>query len=168
MKFSSFEDLFNQLFTEAYLVEQHGIKIMTKMVDKAHSTALRSALNTHLEETREQATRLEHILKQENVKIGEDRVCPIDTIVEEAEKCLVENYPSPLLDAAIIAFVQQIEHVEIAIYGTLKDYADQLHESSIKKTVSQTLREEAKTDTLLTRLAMGGFFKEGINVRATG
>jgi ferritin-like metal-binding protein YciE len=64
MQFSSFEDLFNQLFTEAYLVEQHGIKIMTKMVDKAHSTGLRSALNTHLEETREQATRLEHILRE--------------------------------------------------------------------------------------------------------
>jgi ferritin-like metal-binding protein YciE len=102
------------------------------------------------------------------VKIGEDRVCPIDIIVEEAERCLEENYSSPLLDAAIIAFVQQIEHVEIAIYGTLKEYADQLDESSIKKAVSQTLREEAKTDTLLTRLAMGGFFKESINVRATG
>lgn len=167
MKFNSFEDLFNQLFTEAYLIEQQDIKIMTKMADKAHSTELKEAIRTHLEETRNHATRLEHILKQENVKIGKDRVCPIDTIVKEAEKCMHENQPAPLLDAAMIAFLQQIEHVEMAIYGTLKEYADQLEESSIKKTVSETLKEEGKTDTIFSRLAEGGFFKEGINVRAT-
>ena len=166
MKFNNFDDLFNQIFTESYLIEQETIKFLPLMIEKAQSLDLKNALQKHLSETRSHAGRLDGILLKQNIDIHKDRVCPIDAIIKQAKECLESNEPSGVLDAAIIAYMQQIEHLEIAIYGTLKEYANTKGESIIKSAIEETLKDEVKIDTILTKLAAGGFFEKGINVKA--
>ena len=79
---------------------------------------------------------------------------------------LRDSSPSMLLDAAIIFIAQRIEHYEIATYGILKEFADVLDYDEVSDILKSTLKEEAKADTLLTKLAKGGAFSKGINVEA--
>ena len=52
-----------------------------------------------------------------------------------------------------IAAAQAVEHYEIARYGTLKTWAQQLGLNDAAKLLDATLREEIKADQLLTKLA---------------
>lgn len=168
MKINSFEQLFDSLLTEACLVEKLNLILLPKIIEKIHSPELKEGVETHFQKTQLQLERLEKICRKHpraaTLLTIED--VPIAQFFRYAEANLRDNPPSPLLDAAIIALLQQIEHWEIAIYGTLKEFAVRLEESEFKKIIAQTLKEELDADTLLNRLAKGGFFSEGINVHA--
>lgn len=67
----------------------------------------------------------------------------------------------------MIALAQRIEHVEIATYGTLKEYADVLDYDEVKDILNETIKEEGHADKVLTKVAEGGLLKEGVNVKAS-
>lgn len=167
MKLNSFEELFVCLLSDIYLVEKQIIKDMPHFIKKAESKDLQEALKTHLAETKDQIKRLDrifHIIKATPSAIiwaGD-----IKNLFADAETFLLENESSPVLDAAIIAIGQRIEHFEIATYGTLKEFADVLEYEDIKSILDETLKEEAHADKLLTKLAEGGMLTRGINVKA--
>lgn len=164
MKLTSFKELFIVLLSDIYNLESKLVTELPKMAQKVHSEDLKEAIVEHLAETKQQVKRLEQIFKILDVKpMRVEWAHDIKALFTDAEKVIRDNPASPLLDAAIIAVAQKIEHYEIATYGTLKEFANVLDISDVKSIIKETLKEEGKADTLLTKIAKRG----GINEAAT-
>jgi len=119
------------------------------MIEKADNPDLKRALQTHLQETREQVSRLEQILREATGKIEPKKNKPIAALVSEAEDMLADSSNEAVRDAAIIAAGQRIEHYEIAAYGTVRDFAEIIGEHTQAALLEKTLEEEKNTDATL-------------------
>lgn len=167
MKLNSFEELFVCLLSDIYEVENQIVKDVPLILKKVHSDELKEALQDHLRETKDQVKRLDKIfqlIKQRPRRV--EWVGDIKNLFADAGGFLAENQPSPLLDAAIIAITQRIEHFEIATYGTLREFANVLDYDEVQDILKDTLKEEGHADTILTKLAKGHIFSKGINIEA--
>lgn len=165
MKLKSFEDLFNILVFDCALIEEQNLKILPKMIEKTHSKEFKSVLEKHFKEAKEHNQRIKKLVKESGVTVQNIKVeweNPIINVFESGAKFIEENSPSPILDAAMITLLQQIEHLEIALYGTLREYADVTERHELKELLKSTLKEEKQTDSLLIRLARDS----GINLAA--
>lgn len=135
-------------------------KGLPTMIENATSPELQNAFRTHLEESREQQSRLEQIL-QENEGEVSDVSCPaIKAIIAEGSSDASDAKDATLRDVVLIAGGNQVEHHEIAVYGTLASWANALGESRHAALFEKSLAEEKNADKLLTQLA------EEINVEA--
>ena len=146
-------DLFLHFVQDIYYAEQQIEKSLPDMIEKATNRELTAALKAHLEETETQIARLEQafeLLGQAPKGTG----CPaIDGILEEAEEIAGEVDDKAVLDAAIIAAAQAVEHYEITRYGTLVAWANELGRADVGKLFQATLNEEKAADKKLTGIA---------------
>lgn len=146
-------ELFLDEIADVYNAEQQLVKALPKMAQAAESDELREAFESHLEETKEHASRLEQVVEE----LGESmkrKVCPaMKGLIEEAQEMMKEQKGSSALDAALIAAAQKVEHYEIASYGTLVAWAKQMGHSEAEDTLSETLDEEKSADDKLTEVA---------------
>jgi ferritin-like metal-binding protein YciE len=123
------------------------------MIDKASDAQLKQAFQHHLEETKEQVNRIEQVFRQHG-KEPKAVDCPaIDGIVEEADDVASETEGRNVLDAALIAAAQAVEHYEIARYGALIEWAKLLGRPDCAHLLEQNLAEEKNADKKLTELA---------------
>jgi ferritin-like metal-binding protein YciE len=133
------------------------------MIEKATNRELTAALKAHLGETQSQVSRLEQAFKL----LGQDPEgtdCPaIDGIVKEANEVAGEVEDKKVLDAALLAAAQAVEHYEISRYGTLIAWAEELGQDAIAKLLTTTLNEEKAADKKLTGIA-----EKKVNMRAAG
>jgi len=150
----NFDDLFVHTLRDIYYAEQQIAKSLPDMISKANDPALKKGFETHLGETKNQISRLEQVFKMHGVDAsGVD--CPaIDGILEEASEISGEVEDPQVLDAALIAAAQAVEHYEITRYGTLIAWANQLGRSDCAAILKQTLDEEQATDTKLNKMAL--------------
>ena len=134
--------------------EKQITKGLRKMIRKASHEELKEAFEHHLEETEGQVERLEKALEAAGQKVR-GKHCPgIAGIIEEGEE-VIEQADSPeVLDAMLIAGAQKVEHYEIATYGTLCTWAEQLGLKQAAELLQENLRQEKETDAKLTKLAM--------------
>jgi ferritin-like metal-binding protein YciE len=153
MPAESLRELFVEELRDMYDGEKRLTKALPKMAKAAESTELRTVIEGHLGETREQVTRLERALKMMDEPVRGKTCHGIKGIVEEGRTAMEELDEGPLLDAAIIAGSQKVEHYEIASYGTLAYFADLLGEGDVKALLGQTLDEEKAADRTLNGLA---------------
>ena len=146
------DDLFVHTLRDIYYAEQQIEKALPKMIDKAGDAALRTGFEQHLEQTRGQIVRLEKVFEMHGVPArGVD--CPaIDGILEEADEISSEAEPE-VLDAALVAAAQAVEHYEITRYGTLIAWARELGRDDCASELEQNLKEEKATDAKLTQIA---------------
>jgi ferritin-like metal-binding protein YciE len=149
------DDLFLHTLQDIYYAENKIVKSLPDMIDNAGNEALKHGLQVHLRETAGHVQRLEQVFKS----IGQSPRsvnCPaIDGILEEAEEITGEVEDNDVLDAAIIAAGQAVEHYEITRYGSLIAWAKQLGHSDAARLLEQTLSEEKAADNKLTSLAEG-------------
>jgi len=153
MAIENLHDLFVHTLQDIYFAEQTIVKKLPKMAEKATSSQLRIAFETHLAETKQQVQRLEQVFQQlgEQVKAEE---CPaIEGITEEAEELLSEINDPETRDAAMLAAAQAVEHYEIARYGTLVAWAEEMGHNDVIGLLRETLEEEKATDAKLSQLA---------------
>ncbi|SFO36410.1 ferritin-like domain-containing protein [Sphingomonas sp. OK281] len=149
----TFDDLFLHQLQDVYYAENQITKALPKMADKATAPALKQGFETHLSETQGQITRLESIFDLLGEK-AKAVTCPaIDGIIKEANEVAGEIEDKAVLDAALIASAQAVEHYEIARYGTLIAWANQLGRADIAAILKETLDEEYATDDKLTAMA---------------
>lgn len=168
MKLASFTELFVVLLSDIYSLENELVAELPKMAQKASSHDLKEAIQHHLNETKNQVKRLDKVFKLLDEKpMKLEWQGDMKNLFKDADRLLKENKPSPLLDAAIIALAQRIEHFEIATYGTLKEYANVLDIDEVKDIFDEILDEENAADTILNKIAKGGVFTTGINIEAT-
>jgi len=147
------QDLFEHQLKDLYSAESQLIKAMPKMQKKASDEKLKQALEKHLEETKEQKNRLKEVCSELGIKPTGEECKAMKGLIEEAESFLKEKADDDVRDAGIIAEAQRIEHYEISGYGTAVRFAKELGHKEIAKKLQQTLDEEYKTDTDLTKMA---------------
>ncbi len=153
MKIQTMEDLFLDQIQDLYDAEKRLTKALPKMSKAATSRELKQAIDNHLEETKQQVERLEQAFEHLG-KPAKGHTCQaMKGLIEEGEELLSELDQSPLLDAAIIAAGNRIEHYEIAGYGTARTYAQTIGRDDIASLLEKTLNEEKKADQKLTALA---------------
>ncbi len=155
------DDLFVHTLKDIYYAEHQIMKALPGMVEKASDAGLKQGFQSHLAETKTHISRLEQVFKMHGVA-AEGVDCPaIDGILEEANEIAGEVEDKKVLDAALIAAAQAVEHYEMTRYGTLIAWAKQLGRPDCASVLEQTLKEEKATDAKLTSLA-----ERGINAKA--
>ena len=146
-------DLFLHQLQDIYYAENQITKALPKMIDKATSPELKQGFETHLRETDGQIARLEQAFEALGEK-AKAVTCPaIDGIIKEANEVAGEIADKAVLDAALIAAAQAVEHYEITRYGTLIAWARQLGHTQVAGLLEETLAEEKATHDKLTTLA---------------
>ena len=147
------DDLFVHTLQDVYYAEQKIVNALPKMIKKATSDQLRQGFEKHLEETKGHVSRLEKVFEMHG-KTPKTVNCPaIDGIVKEAEETAGEVDDKEVLDAALAAAAQAVEHYEISRYGTLIAWAKELGRDDCASVLNETLEEEKATDAKLTQMA---------------
>ncbi len=147
------DDLFVHQLRDIFYAEKRILTALPKMIDKASSPQLKSAFEAHLGETRNHVSRLEKVFQMHGAK-AEAVTCPaIDGIIKEADEVAGEVMDKKVLDAALIAAAQAVEHYETARYGTLIAWAKTLGRNDCASVLSETLKEEEAADRKLTSIA---------------
>ena len=145
--------LFLHELADVYNAEQQLTKALPKMVKAAQSEELREAFEEHLGQTREHVSRLEEVAQELGESLKGQTCDAMKGLITEGEKLISEQATTSALDAALIAAAQKVEHYEIASYGTLIAWAEQMgHEQAIQL-LRQTLEEEKAADQTLTSVA---------------
>lgn len=153
MKLDSLHKLFVHELKDLYNAENQLLEAQPKMRDAASSAELKAAFAAHLQETKAQIKRLEQIFKTLDVQPGGQRCVGMKGLLEEGAKLLNSDTPAEVLDAALVAAAQRVEHYEMAGYGTARTYAEKLGDYESADLLQQTLNEEGHANQLLTRLA---------------
>jgi ferritin-like metal-binding protein YciE len=145
---------------DLYSAENQIIKALPRMAKKAASPELRRAFETHLEETRNQAGRLEQIAEEMDFSLRGKKCKGMEGLLEEGKE-VMQEFDEETLDAGMIGAAQKVEHYEIAGYGTARAHANMLGLKKVAKLLQQTLDEEARTDKKLSQLA-----ESAVNIEA--
>jgi len=146
-------DLFVHQLKDIYYAEKRIVGALPKMIEKSNSAELRGAFEAHLAETKNHVMRVEQVFQMHGVA-AESVTCPaIDGIIKEADEVAGEVGDKTVLDAALIAAAQTVEHHEIARYGTLIAWAKELGRDDCASILKQNLAEESAADKKLTDIA---------------
>ena len=155
------DDLFLHTLQDIYYAEKQITKALPEMIEKASDQQLKQAFQTHLGETEQQIKMVEQVFRMH----GSDPkgvTCPaIDGIIDEAQDIAGDVEDKEVLDAALTAAAQAVEHYEITRYGTLVAWAKQLGRDDCAQILHQILEQEKATDQKLNRIA-----ESKINTRA--
>jgi len=155
------DDLFVHTLKDIYYAENQILKALPDMIEKASDTGLKQGFTSHLAETKNHVARLDQAFKILGMK-PEGVDCPaIDGIIDETNEIAGEVDDKKVLDAALIAAGQAVEHYEMTRYGTLIAWSKQLGRADVASLLEQTLKEEKAADAKLTGLA-----ERGINAKA--
>ena len=147
------DDLFVHTLQDIYYAENQIAKSLPTMVEKATSPELKQAFQTHLTETQGQIKRLEQVFQMHGQPVKGVTCAAMDGILTEAKEIMGEVDDNEVLDAALIASAQAVEHYEITRYGTLVAWAKELGRQDCAAVLQQNLDEEKRTDTKLSGLA---------------
>jgi ferritin-like metal-binding protein YciE len=147
------DDLFVHTLQDIYYAENQITKALPTMIEKATDPQLKQGFKTHLAETQGQIKRLEKVFTMHGHEPkGVD--CPaIDGIIEEADEVAGDVADKEVLDAALLASAQAVEHYEITRYGTLIAWAKQLGRRDCASVLEENLKEEKAADQKLTAIA---------------
>lgn len=149
------DDLFLHTLKDVYYAEKQIEKSLPEMIAKAQNSELRSGFEQHLEETHEHVERLEEVFDMMG-KQPQGTNCPaIDGIIKEANEVAGDIEDPEVLDAALAAAAQAVEHYEITRYGTLIAWAEELDRPECADVFRRTLEEEKAADAKLTKIAEG-------------
>jgi ferritin-like metal-binding protein YciE len=158
---NSLRELYVEELKDLYSAENQILKALPKMMRAASDRELQRAFSQHEKQTQRQVKRLERIFKQLGEAPRGKKCKGMEGLLEEG-KDLMQEQPEPeVLDAGLIAAAQRVEHYEIAAYGTVRAYAQQLGEDEHASLLQETLDEEGETDKRLTALA-----ESSINIEA--
>ena len=147
------DDLFVHTLQDMYYAEQQIAKSLPKMMDRATAPELKQAFQSHQRETEGQIRRLEEVFRMHDAEAKGVKCEAINGIIEEAESVMGDVADKEVLDAALVAAAQAVEHYEITRYGTLATWARELGGEDCARLLHQTLEEERATDERLTRIA---------------
>jgi ferritin-like metal-binding protein YciE len=153
MKITSLDELFQDQIKDVYSAESQLVKALPKMAKAANSDELREAFESHLEETRGHVERLDKIGAALGIKLTGKKCKGMEGLIEEGKEGIEADGEEQLLDLALIAAAQRVEHYEISAYGSLRAVAEAMDNSEIIDLLQETLDEESAADEKLTKIA---------------
>jgi len=146
-------ELFEDTLKDVYFAENEILKALPKLATKATSEDLKQAFLDHAEETKGQVKRLDQIFKLLGKKAEGKECHALKGLVKETEELMEKAKRGPVLDAGLIACAQAVEHYEMARYGALGAWAEQLDMEDAGELLEETLDEEKAADEKLSELA---------------
>ena len=158
----SMDELFLHQLQDIYYAEQQITKALPKMIDKATNRDLAAGFKAHLEETYKQIERLDKVFEKLGKKPSATQGPAIDGIIKEADEVAGEVEDRAVLDAALVAGAQAVEHYEMCRYGTLIAWAEQLGHDDVVRFLTTNLNEETAANSKLNTIAT----RKGVNARA--
>ena len=161
MAAKSLQELFVEELRDMYDGEKRLTKALPRMAKAAESEELGAAFTNHLRETERQVQRLEQVFRTLGEPVRGKKCDGIMGIVEEGKHAM-EELEGSVLDAALIAGAQKVEHYEIASYGTLAYFAELLGNEKAKDLLGQTLDEEKAADEKLSTIAKSKVNREAL------
>jgi ferritin-like metal-binding protein YciE len=161
MTLETLNDLYIAQLKDLYSAENQLLKALPKMEKAASTPELKSAFAKHLKETEGQVQRLETIFETLDARPGGHKCKAMEGLIEEGEEMIKEKGDPDVIDAGLIAAAQRVEHYEIAGYGCVRTYAQELGNQEHLRLLQATLDEEGATDKNLTELAV-----RLVNIRA--
>jgi ferritin-like metal-binding protein YciE len=153
MKINTLQDLYVEELRDIYNAESQLVKALPKVAKAATSDELRAAIEDHLEQTKEHVERLEQIFESLGESSKGKKCKAMEGLIEEASETMDEDMAENVMDAALIASCQRVEHYEISVYGTLATFAKLLNREEDVDLLGQTLDEEKEADETLTDIA---------------
>ncbi len=160
---SNLHELFVLMLRDMYDAENQIIETLPSIISSSSNLDLKDALTKHLEETKEQVTRLDEV----GVILGDDLTGreskAMTALLEDADEIMSMEFPSEVIDAAIIGSAQKVEHFEIAAYGTLITWAKLMEHNDIADLLKENLNEEEKADKKLSQVAEGGVNEQAMH-----
>lgn len=151
----TFDDLFVHGLKDIYYAENQIVKALPTMIEKTTNAQLKQAFETHLAESRTHVQRVEQVFRMHGHEPKAVDCPAIDGIIEEADDVAGEVENKDVLDAALIASAQAVEHYEMTRYGSLIAWAKQLGRNDCASVLQQNLDEEKAADKKLTTIAEG-------------
>lgn len=150
---SDLHDLFLDQLSDLLNAETQLTKALPKMAKAAQTEELREAIESHLEETEEHVNRLKEVFESLGER-AKSKTCPaMRGLIEEGTEIAQDFKGKNSIDAGIIAAAQKVEHYEIASYGTVLAWAEQMGHSDAARLLGETLEEEKAADSKLTKIA---------------
>ncbi len=141
------------MLQDIYYAERQILKALPKMAKAAESPKLKDGFMKHREETEHQVERLQQVFEHMGKRARGQTCEAINGIIEEGEEFVSEFERGPVLDAALAANAQAVEHYEMARYGTLIAWFKACGMAEPARLLEETLAEEKKADQLLNEMA---------------
>ena len=154
MSLATMNDLLVTELRDIYSAEQQLLKALPKLARSASSPSLAEALSSHIAQTEEHVTRLEGIFEDLGGSPRGKRCAGMQGLLAESAEVLGEEGDPSVIDAALIAAAQRVEHYGIAAYGSAHAFATLLGRTDIAAVLRQSLQEEEDTDVMLTQIAL--------------
>jgi len=145
--------LFLDELADVYNAEQQLTKALPKLAKAAKNDELREAFQQHLEETENHISRLDQVFESLGESMKRKKCKGMEGLVEEGEEVISEHKNTNALDAGLIISAQKVEHYEIAAYGSLCSWAEQMEHNDALELLRETLEEEKSADEKLTEIA---------------
>ena len=161
MEVDSLKKLYVEELKDLYSAEKQILQALPKMVKKATNPQLKNAFQEHLEVTQGHVERLERIFEGLGKPARAKKCKAMEGLLDEGKEIMAEDMEDDVMDAALISAAQRVEHYEIAGYGTVRTWAQQLGDTGAARLLQETLEEERDADKSLTQLA-----ESTINVEA--
>ena len=146
-------DLFVHQLKDIYYAENRIAKTLPEMIKKATNPELKQGFELHLTQTQSHIKNVEEVFSMHGVEVDAVTCPAIDGIIKEADEVAGEVADKQVLDAALIAAAQAVEHYEMTRYGTLIAWAKKLGRTDCASVLEKNLKDEKDTDAKLTRLA---------------
>ncbi|HET9199374.1 MAG TPA: ferritin-like domain-containing protein [Dehalococcoidia bacterium] len=154
MPVKNVQDLLLDELRDIYDAEKQLVRALPKMAKASSSEQLRQAFQEHLEQTKTQVERLEQVFDKLDTRARGKRCEAMRGLVEEASEMMEEIKTPQVLDAALIAGAQKVEHYEIAAYGSLRALAEACGHQDAARLLDETLDEEKEADQKLNQIAL--------------
>jgi ferritin-like metal-binding protein YciE len=167
MNMNALQEVYVEQLKDVYSAEKQLVEALPKMAAAASTPRLKEAFQEHLAQTRYHLKTVQSILNELDENPG-NKVCKgMEGLVEEGNEAAKLKGDAWAKDAAIILAAQKVEHYEIATYGGLRAYAQQLGYQEAAETLREILDQEYQADQTLTDIALGNLMKSGVNEKAT-
>ena len=153
MKLENLQQLFLKELRDLYDAEDQITEALPKLIEAANHPELKSALQGHLDITRQQIARLEQIFQMLREKPTGETCKGMKGVIKEGDEIVSAGGDPSTVDAGIISAAQRVEHYEMAGYGTVRTYAQLLGQDEMARLLQQTLNEEEEADQKLTQIA---------------
>jgi ferritin-like metal-binding protein YciE len=167
-RLASLDDLLVHELQDLYHAEGQILEALPRMAEAATHADLKQALEEHRQQTESQVWRLERAFMLLGVPAKRRPCDGMAGVLEETRHILDEGADSPVMDVALIAAAQKVEHYEIAAYGSVCTYAEMLGYDQVHELLGQNLDEEETTDQKLTALAESAIQQYGNDLTLEG
>ncbi len=166
MQVNTLKDLFIHQLRDLYSAETQLVSALPEMATAATSDDLKQAFQHHLDETKRQKERLEQLFSTMGTSPHGETCKAMEGLIKEGKEAIQLHGDPIVRDAALIAAAQRVEHYEMAGYGTVRTFANELGFNDAKSLLQETLDEEGEANKKLTSIAEGGLLSKGINQKA--